>query len=182
VFHIVDGQQRLTTTVLLLDVIRREVAGAGRTKLAEGIKKNYLSVAEFHSGHPLYKLTLNEDTQDFFVNNVLSDDPGPEGPEIQSQERLLKAKNHFTDYLASQKMELGEGYGQWLLDLYNKITSQLKVSLYEVESSAEVGIIFEVMNNRGKPLSELEKVKNYLVGSTGERNGLLQCSSRGAVA
>src|SRR5207237_97334 len=28
---------------------------------------------------------------------------------------------------------------------------------------AEVGVIFEVLNNRGKPLSELEKVKNYLL-------------------
>ncbi len=37
-----------------------------------------------------------------------------------------------------------------------------------MESAAEVGVIFEVMNNRGKPLSELEKVKNYLLyaGST----------------
>lgn len=163
VYHIVDGQQRLTTVVLLLDVIRREVAEAEKMKLAGGIRKNYISVSEFHSGQPLYKLTLNKDTHDFFVDNVLSDKPGPEGPEIQSQERLLKAKDHFTDYLESQKEELGEEYGQWLLDLYDKITSQLKVSLYEVESSAEVGVIFEVMNNRGKPLSELEKVKNHLL-------------------
>ena len=32
-----------------------------------------------------------------------------------------------------------------------------------MESAAEVGVIFEVMNDRGKPLSELDKVKNYLM-------------------
>jgi hypothetical protein len=98
-----------------------------------------------------------------FLKIALSEDPGPEGPTIQSQDRLLKAKKHFTEYLELQREELGDEYGSWLLDLYNKVTSQLKVSLYEVESSAEVGVIFEVMNNRGKPLSELEKVKNYLL-------------------
>ena len=162
-FHIVDGQQRLTTVVLLLDAIRREVAKADKMKLAEGIRKNYISVAEFHSGQPLFKLRLNADTHEFFVNNILSEDPGPEGPTIQSHRRLLNAKAHFTAYLASQEAELGDNYGGWILDLYNKVISQLKVSLYEVESSAEVGVIFEVMNNRGKALSELEKVKNYLL-------------------
>lgn len=163
VFHIVDGQQRLTTVVLLLDVIRREVAAADKPKLAEGIKKNYISVSDFHSGQPLFKLKLNEDTHDFFVNNVLSDDPGPEGPSIRSEARLMRAKKHFTDHLASQKTELGDEYDSWLLALYNKVTSQLKVSLYNVSDTSEVGVIFEVMNDRGKPLSDLEKVKNYLL-------------------
>src|SRR5690606_28056274 len=38
-----------------------------------------------------------------------------------------------------------------------------KLTLYEVGEAAEVGVIFEVMNDRGKPLTELEKVKNYLL-------------------
>ena len=39
----------------------------------------------------------------------------------------------------------------------------MKWTLYEVDSAADVGVIFEVMNDRGKPLSELDKVKNYLM-------------------
>ena len=163
VLHIVDGQQRLTTLVLLLDAIRREVARAGNTDLEEGIRRTYISVPQFGSRQPLFKLRLNEDAHDFFVSNVLSDSPGPEGPIIRAQKRLLQAKDHFAKYLASQKAELGKEYENWLLDLYNKITIQLKVSQYNVESSAEVGVIFEVMNDRGKPLSDLEKVKNYLL-------------------
>ncbi len=49
----------------------------------------------------------------------------------------------------------------------NKISQSLVFTLYEVEDDAEVGIIFEVMNDRDKPLSELEKVKNYLIYLTG---------------
>src|SRR5215218_631094 len=69
IFHIVDGQQRLTTIVLLLDALRREVARVGKLKLAEGIKKNYISVPDFDYGRPLFKLQLNRDTHDYFVNN-----------------------------------------------------------------------------------------------------------------
>ena len=50
-----------------------------------------------------------------------------------------------------------------LTGLYTKITKQLRFTLYEVDSHAEVGVIFEVMNDRGKPLTNLEKVKNYLL-------------------
>ena len=35
--------------------------------------------------------------------------------------------------------------------------------MYEVEHRADVGVIFEVMNDRGKQLTNLEKVKNYLL-------------------
>lgn len=37
--------------------------------------------------------------------------------------------------------------------------------VYNPAESAEVGIMFEVINNRGKDLSQLEKVKNYLIYS-----------------
>ena len=43
------------------------------------------------------------------------------------------------------------------------VAHHLRVNLYEVEDAAEVGVIFEVMNNRGKPLSELDLAKNYVL-------------------
>ena len=39
-----------------------------------------------------------------------------------------------------------------------------------MESKAEVGVIFEVMNDRGKQLTDLEKVKNYLLYSASALN------------
>ena len=50
----------------------------------------------------------------------------------------------------------------WLVTLYDKVTHRLRLSLYAVNDASDVGVIFEVMNNRGKPLSELEKVKNFM--------------------
>ena len=156
---IVDGQQRLTTIVILLNGIRKYLESQ---KLSHGIRKGYIST-QGESGNDLFKISLNEDTDHFFRTNILSDEQSVdvEGPQISAHQRLAMAKGQIDDYLASKT----KGYeGQeWLRNLYQKITTQLRFTLYQVGDEAEVGIIFEVMNDRGKPLTELEKVKNYLL-------------------
>jgi len=170
VVDVVDGQQRLATIVLLLDGIRRALAslddGAART-LADGIKRTYIAGTDI-AGQLLHKLSLNDDCDHYFKMVAISDQPGPEGPQITSERRLADARKEFAAYLDRERASRDSGYQEWLIGHYRKIAHQLRVSLYQVESAAEVGVIFEVMNNRGKPLSELEKVKNYLLyaGST----------------
>lgn len=164
---VVDGQQRLATIVLLLDAIRRELARLDNEvarALADGIRKSYIAATD-RSGQPLFKLTLNSDCDHYFRTVAIADQPGPEGPQISSEDRLADAKREFAAYLAKLRNESGNktAFQERLTELHWKVTNQLRISLYEVETASEVGVIFEVMNNRGKPLSELEKVKNYLL-------------------
>ena len=159
---VVDGQQRLTTIVLFLNAIRSEMQEIGLDTLASGIHKTYISVRGLH-GQPLMKLTLNRDANDFWMEQVLADNPGIEGPRIQSHRRLQGAADHFEQYLLEKRQELQDEYQEWLMKLYRRITHQLKVTLYNVTDTSDVGVIFEVMNDRGKPLTELEKVKNFLL-------------------
>lgn len=159
---IVDGQQRLTTIILLLDGVCRLLDKSSKRRnriLAKGIRKNFIA-ARAPVGSLLYKLSLNTDTDHFFKNSVLSDSREVEGASISSQRRLQLAKDYIAKYLVEQERENG---GRWLLALYEKIATQLRFTLYQVENEAEVGVIFEVMNDRGKPLTELEKVKNFLL-------------------
>lgn len=159
VFDIVDGQQRLTTIVLLLDAIRRELPLA--SPLAEGIKKTYV-LARSIDGQLQPKLTLNRDTHPYFLRNIIADRPGIDGPQIRSEQLLKDAHAHLRDYLTTEKGR-SEDPTAWLVSLHKKVTNCLKLTVYEVTRASEVGVIFEVMNNRGKPLSEMEKVKNYLL-------------------
>ena len=162
--EIVDGQQRLTTIVLLLDGIRRSLAGFSETAkgLSQGIRKNFIFAQEIN-GQRLFKLSLNSDTDHFFKTNILADPSGVEGPQITSERRLAAAKKQIADYLASSTGTDGIIGEEWLLALYTKVATQLRFTLYQVGDEAEVGVIFEVMNDRGKPLTDLEKVKNYLL-------------------
>ena len=162
--EIVDGQQRLTTIVLLLDGIRRSLAGLSEKAqgLSHGIKKNFIAT-QADNEQPLFKLSLNDDTDHFFKASILADQPGVEGPQITSEKRLALAKTQIAEYL-EENGELAENTPEeWLRSLYAKVATQLRFTLYEVENEAEVGVIFEVMNDRGKPLTDLEKVKNYLL-------------------
>ena len=158
---IVDGQQRLTTTILLLNEISKAFSPLNQIK-ADSLRQKYIE-AKGENGLPLYKLTLGNDTHYFFRDRILPISPGlDDGPPVESAKRLLDAKTRIAEYL-SKKSEAEENLEEWLTELQRKITAQLQFNLYEVESAAEVGIIFEVMNGRGKQLTDLEKIKNYLL-------------------
>jgi len=150
---VVDGQQRLTTIVLFLEAIRREMAAVPwLNQLAEGIRQNYIACTD-EAGQPMYKLTLNRDCRDYFIESVLSDTPAPAGPTIESHRRLSHAKTFFASHLQEKRNELGAGYEKWLKELRNKLVLRLKMTLYTVNDEADVGMIFEVLNDRGKHLS-----------------------------
>ena len=160
---VVDGQQRLTTIVLLLNEISQALTEyPGSSSLAQGIRKKYVGVTDI-DGQPLHKLSLNEDTDLFFKSNVLPETPkGLSGPSVASGQRLTDAKKQISDYLNEAEGDHANRE-RWLRLLHSKVTNRLQFSLYEVEEEAEVGVIFEVMNDRGKQLTDLEKVKNYLL-------------------
>ncbi len=161
VFNIVDGQQRLTTVVVLLENIRSRVAKFNPT-LAAGIRKSYIEFRDLNQQRS-YKLRLNSDSHDYFASSILTEPSGPEGPLIASHKRLKDAKAHFSKYLDGKEKTEGPNIRRWIVRFYEKVIQQLRVSQYIVEQSSEVGVIFEVMNNRGKQLSELDKAKNYLM-------------------
>ena len=125
------------------------------------MRKNYV---EYRSsdGAPLFKLSLNKDTDEFFKDSVLSETTGAAGPPNASSERLLKRKEQIANYLSVAGGDTAD-QEQWLRELQRKVTTRLHFNLYEVEHRADVGVIFEVMNDRGKQLTNLEKVKNYLL-------------------
>lgn len=162
-YDIVDGQQRITSIVILLQVIQSFFQqGEGFQTFAKGIVKKFLFGTRFSDGNPFYKLTLNADCKDFFKTDILGM-PGVTGQTIRSHQRLATAKKTFEIYLRDIQQQKGNDFYDWLIGFYNKLTQRLNFGIYMVDQAAEVGVIFEVMNNRGKDLTELEKVKNYLL-------------------
>ena len=128
VFHIVDGQQRLTTIVVLLKTIRARVAKFNST-LATGIRKSYIEFRDLNQQRS-YKLRLNGDSQDYFAGSILTAPSGPEGPLIASHKRLKDAKAHFSKYLDGKEEAEGTNFRKWVVRFYEKVIQQLRVSQY----------------------------------------------------
>lgn len=122
VYNIVDGQQRLTTILLLLSCISKEFKGMGtREALARGIREDFIEITDFE-GQRLTRLTLNKDCQEFYKKNIISEDTTIHGPEIKSHELLYGAKEYFANYIKAKKENIKE-FERYLLDFHNKITN-----------------------------------------------------------
>jgi len=160
-YDVIDGQQRLTTLVILLDAIHDEFERLGDA-FATGLRKTYLSLRD-RDGQPHTKLTVNEDCQGYFYGDVLGFAPSLEGPTTRAHHNLSEARQRCQAYLAQAQTREGDRYPIWLDNLRRKVTQGLQVIFYPVERDAEAGVIFETMNDRGKALTDLEKIKNYFL-------------------
>lgn len=152
-YHIVDGQQRLTTCVIFFKCISL----LSEENIKQTIAEKYLKRGDI--GNDRYTLSLNVDTRKFFERVVLADCNLEKCPiTLESHERLLNSHHLISKWL-SQKIMTGISVEQIL----NVLEDRLGFLVYSPVEDAETGIMFEVINNRGKQLSELEKVKNYLI-------------------
>ena len=149
-FHVVDGQQRLTTLSIFLNEILDHIEGEEKNRLRE----TYILRGEY--GNERQVLTLNKDSNGFFLRNVLGG--GKNVKRMESHERLHKAKGLINKWVVNK---IDKGYSAE--DLAKTAEKKLGFLVYAPRETAETGIMFEVINNRGKSLSELEKVKNYLI-------------------
>ena len=161
-FDVIDGQQRLTTLIILLKVIHDHMVKLDEDpELIKGIRENYLHCKRKKIDVAL--LTPGRDSRDFFLNHILMDKLDLHGETNRAEKNLEDAQVFFSARLNEKQIALGENYSEWLAKCRNKITRQLKLIVYEVANELDAGTIFETMNDRGKPLTEMDKVKNYLL-------------------
>lgn len=167
-YDIIDGQQRLTTIIILLQCIYEAYRELGEVSVGEELAGEMASA--LREGYivkgPIKKISLNQDCNDFFVNLVIKavNIANIKKPTNSSEENLKNAKHTIEEYL--QEALVGAAIDsriEYLNELRRKITNGLMMNRYVVDSDAEAGVIFEVMNDRGKPLSGADKIKNYLI-------------------
>ena len=160
-FDIVDGQQRLTTiTILLHELISLLGQDEGYSELSkanltekyifkESLNKNLRSyIFSYASSDQNYHFMLSkifEDSKELGQNNFNA-----------YAKNLMFTKLFFIQKLAPLTFEERE-------QIFFKVTNLLVFDLREVGEDLEVQAIFETMNNRGKQLSILERLKNRLL-------------------
>lgn len=149
VYEIVDGQQRLTSLFILL----HELYKMNATGLDEEINSWLQSIFEKSDSERILK--LNNETDDFFCKVILDRSNDESLIENKSHRNIYDTKIQFDNWMEKNKKNIKK--------IIEAIITRLGFLFYSPLTSKEIGIMFEVINNRGKMLSELEKIKNYLI-------------------
>lgn len=159
-FDVIDGQQRLTTVLILLREIisqLKEVSDKDLQGDVDALERSYLK----DGGH--YKLNPLGDDGEFFHHVVIDDnDFLTDSTETHSQRRLAEAKAFFRERLIGEKEQQPSEYQDFLVQFKQKI-DDLQLIQYQVNSDADAIRIFETVNDRGRALSNLEKTKSFLM-------------------
>lgn len=160
-FYVVDGQQRLTTSMLLMQAILESVDASEllNYQSLETIRKQYIINRAEDGLRASFIFGYEKDNpSDEYLKTKVFDvhSHSNQYQETLYTQNLSKAKAFF-------KEKLSELTTDEIAVIYKKLTQKFKFNLYEIDDEIDVYVTFETMNNRGKPLTSLELLKNRLI-------------------
>lgn len=177
-FGVVDGQQRLTTIIILLSIIRDTLEEHGFGDQADGLhelieRKNLENQREF--------VIQTQTSYPYFQDHILSREPSELTPDLHNEEeRIQKAHQTFSSLMsqlissiendtgASEKKKSDRKKGE-LIRIRNVLLG-LKLIFITLDSEDDAYLIFETLNTRGKDLALADLVKNHFTKSLKAKN------------
>lgn len=148
---VIDGQQRLTTAMLLLEALSRHL---GDSEPVEGFSakklRNYYLLNPLEDGERGYKLILTQTDKDSLLA-LVTQKPLPENCS-------LRIKENF-EFFDAQIEELGGHLEQLCRGLAKVIIVDIALS----RDQDNPQLIFESMNSTGKALSQADLIRNFVL-------------------
>ena len=150
-FTIIDGQQRITTLMLLLLALRdyafihREEKSINWKKINNSFLKN-----PDEDDDSQYKLLLTETDKDILISLI---EKRPIDENLNS--RLISNYNYFFSNIKNMDLSLQ--------DIYEAIGKLQIVNINLDRTSNEPQVIFESLNSTGKELSESDLIRNFVL-------------------
>ena len=150
-FTIIDGQQRITTLMLLLLALRdyafihREEKSINWKKINNSFLKN-----PDEDDDSQYKLLLTETDKDILISLI---EKRPIDENLNS--RLISNYNYFFSNMKNMDLSLQ--------DIYEAIGKLQIVNINLDRTSDEPQVIFESLNSTGKELSQSDLIRNFVL-------------------
>ena len=151
---VIDGQQRLTTSTLLISALANHFESQGIGELLEVFSakklRNYYLVNPDEEGERHFKLLLSENDKETLLS-ILQASPMP----AESSTRITENYTLFRELVAQHQNEL-EAICQGLAKLVI-----VDVSLDRSQDNPQ--LIFESMNSTGLELSQADLIRNFIL-------------------
>lgn len=157
-YSLIDGQQRFTTLYMLLDILNKLYPNKLFITSHNNKKEQKIPLTSFVQYKKIFRLSLQKgQNYDFFKEMLQTPLNEKISPQIGyfSQKKLKEA--HIRLYeLLNKKSETQ------IQSILNTISNS-KILLHSTNNSGTAMQIFELLNDRGKQLTQLEALKSFIM-------------------
>lgn len=171
---IVDGQQRLATSLMLLATVRDYHDNTKDPDTARRFEERYLLRKHYLGNEQKPNLYLNEIDREYFYSRIILPPADPRRKESESlkntklspSHRLIdRAGKRIAQKIANYLSEVALKHRPQALDKWvDFLDKKAKVIWVTVPDESSAYLIFETMNDRGLELSASDLIKNYIFG------------------
>lgn len=169
VLNVVDGQQRLTTLVILLKEIWRYLYNHG---YKESISVKDLERLLVKNEKQLLLLHLYDKSsiifREYLTNGKI---PNINNVETYAEKNLVNAFNDCGKFVNDCEHIFGDNGKNGVMELLTLVMNRLYFLLHILEDESIVYTLFEVLNSRGLEVDWLDKCKCMLMGAVFDRSG-----------
>lgn len=158
-YYLIDGQQRLTTSIILIHEILNQCDEINFQKREYWVQKFLFQ--SYKTAYKSYIFGYEKDnpSDEYFKTKILNQE-SLTADKVPEETLYTSNLNYAKDFFYNRIKDLDEDE---LESIFRKVTSNFKYNLYEIDNELDTFVTFETMNNRGKPLSNLELLKNRLI-------------------
>jgi hypothetical protein len=173
--EIVDGQQRLATTAVIIAAVRDHFLAAGDQERGQEIEQTFLAQRDLRKRDLAPRLYLNENDHEFFQQTVLtrpSDRKKDLTPCRESHRRISAAYDCAVRHIA-ELAKRGKD-AEDIIDLLEYMVDRAKIILFALPDTQHAFVVFETLNDRGLDLAISDLLKNFLFLQADNRIGEAQ--------
>lgn len=170
--RVIDGQQRLITTSLLISALRSHLAGSGHPKLAALIERNFLAKSARNAQAVAPCLILNSNDRTFYDTYIFSKRLEHEIFLLAKDDTLIPSNRLIAECFSYMHRKIADlcDAGHAVDQLAGAIISALNHRVFliriDVKDDANAFMVFETLNDRGVELSEADLLKNHLFAAS----------------
>lgn len=170
---LIDGQQRVTTTTILICALKWHLLSNNLNELATMVSQDFLLRPDYDNQSLTANLVLNLNDREFFEQYILAaKDPTLLG-DVTDEENHSPSNMHLAKcyiYMCKQISQLirrNQSLETVAHDIISALREKILLIRIDVADDLKAFTLFEVLNTRGVELSEADLLKNAIFSQAG---------------